>query len=149
MFAAFRTRLALAAGISVLILAPACGSSSPATPSAPAAPAVNVPFSQTDLVVGTGAEATAASTITVKYTGWVYDLSKTENKGVQFDTNTAGVTFALPGLIQGWIEGVPGMKVGGRRRLVIPPSLGYGNRQVESIPPNSTLVFDIELVAVQ
>lgn len=143
MFTTFRIRLALAAGISVLILAPACGSSSPTSPS------VNVPFSKLDLVLGTGAEATAASTVTVKYTGWVYDLSKTENKGAQFDTNTAGVTFALPGLIQGWIEGVPGMKVGGRRRLVIPPSLGYGNRQAGLIPPNSTLVFDIELVAVQ
>ncbi len=149
MLASVRTRLALAAGICVLLLAAGCGSSSPSAPSVPTTPSVNVPFSQTDLVVGTGAEATATSTITVRYTGWVYDSSKPENKGAQFDTNTAGVTFALPGLIQGWIRGVPGMRVGGRRRLVIPPSLGYGNQQVGSIPPNSTLVFDIELVAVQ
>lgn len=143
MFTAFRTRLALAAGFSGLLLAPACGSPSPTSPS------VNVPFSKIDLVFGTGAEATAASTITVKYTGWVYDSSKTDSKGTQFEANTAGVTYALPGLIQGWIQGVPGMKVGGSRRLVIPPSLAYGNRQNGSIPPNSTLVFDIELVAVQ
>ena len=146
MFTPFRSRLALAAGLSVLVLAAACGDSSP---SAPSAPPVNVAFSQTDLVVGTGAQATAASTITVKYTGWVYDSSRTDNKGTQFDTNTTGATFALSGLIQGWIQGVPGMRVGGVRRLVIPPSLGYGAQQNGPIPANSTLVFDIELVAVQ
>lgn len=145
MFTAFRTRLALAAGLSVLLLAPACGSPSPTSPSA------NVSFSKTDLVDGTGAEAALGNLITVKYTGWLYDSARPESKGTQFDTNTAGTTFTLASgsLIQGWVQGVPGMKVGGRRRLVIPPSLGYGNRQVESIPPNSTLVFDIELVAVQ
>jgi len=147
MFTTLRTRLALAAGISVLILAPACGSSSPAAPS------VSVPFSQNDLVFGTGAEAAVGRTISVHYTLWLYDLARAENKGTQVDTSVGGAPFtrtlASGQLIQGWVQGVPGMKVGGRRRLVIPPALGYGAVQSGPIPPNSTLVFDIELVAVQ
>jgi len=136
--------------LGVIAMAPACGSSSPASPSVPT---VNVPFSQTDLVVGTGAEATLGRSITVHYTLWLYDSARAENKGTQVETTVgrtpATLTLASGSLIQGWVQGVPGMKVGGRRRLVVPPALGYGAVQNQSIPPNSTLVFDIELVAVQ
>lgn len=102
----------------------------------------------TDQVVGTGATAQVGSTITVKYTGTLSDgtvFDSTEKQGGQ----PATFTLAKGQLIDGWVDGIPGMKVGGTRKLVIPPSLGYGAQSVGSIPPNSTLTFVIELVAVQ
>lgn len=119
---------------------------------APVSPTVSVPFSQTDVRVGTGTEAATGGLMTVNYTGWVYDASKTENKGLVFDTSLgkAAFTFTLGAgqVIKGWDQGVVGMKVGGLRRLVIPPSLAYGDQRSGPIPPNSTLVFDIELVSI-
>jgi FKBP-type peptidyl-prolyl cis-trans isomerase len=102
----------------------------------------------TDSVVGTGAEAKEGSNITVKYTGALTDgtvFDSTEKPGGQ------PVTFQLAkgSLIAGWVQGIPGMKVGGKRKLVIPPSLGYGSQPNGTIPANSTLVFDIELVDVK
>jgi FKBP-type peptidyl-prolyl cis-trans isomerase FkpA len=120
--------------------------------SAPTTPTVNVPFSQTDLRLGTGADAVTGSVLTVNYTGWVYDASKPDFKGVPFDTSIGKTpfSFTLGGgqVIAGWDQGVPGMKVGGARRLIIPPSLGYGDVRSGPIPPHSTLVFDIELVSI-
>jgi FKBP-type peptidyl-prolyl cis-trans isomerase len=92
--------------------------------------------------------------ITVNYTGWLYDPTRPEQKGSQFDTSAgrAPFTFTLGvgQVIQGWDQGVSGMKVGGLRRLVIPPERGYGaNGSPPVIPPNATLVFDIELLDVQ
>ena len=113
----------------------------------------NVPYSQTDLVVGTGDEAVSGKLITVNYSGWLYDASKPDNKGAEFDTTTGGTpfTFTLGGgqVIEGWEQGVPGMLVGGIRRLVIPPSLAYGPTRNGPIPPNATLIFEIELTSVQ
>lgn len=118
---------------------------------APVSPTVSVPFSQTDVRVGTGTEAVTGGLLTVNYTGWVYDASKAENKGLVFDTSLGktAFTFTLGAgqVIKGWDQGVVGMKVGGVRRLVIPPSLAYGDQRSGPIPPNSTLVFDIELVS--
>ena len=128
----------------VALFAGACGSAS--SPSSATAPA----YSQTDLVVGTGATATSGRSVTVSYTGWLYDASKTDFKGNQFDSN-ASFTFVLGAgrVIAGWDQGVVGMRVGGQRRLIIPPSLAYGSQSPSSaIPPNSTLVFDITLLAV-
>ena len=128
-----------------LAAAAGCGSS-PTSPS-------TAPFSQTDVRVGTGADATSGSTITVNYTGWLYDASKTNGKGLQFDTSVGGTPFSfalgLGQVITGWDQGLPGMKVGGLRRLVIPPSLAYGAVRYGPIPPDATLVFEIELVDVQ
>jgi FKBP-type peptidyl-prolyl cis-trans isomerase FkpA len=117
----------------------ACGS--------PTAPSVNVPFSQTDTVVGTGATAASGHQVSVSYTGWLYDATKSDHKGAQFDSNGA-FTFTLGNgsVIAGWDQGVPGMKVGGTRVLVIPPSLGYGSKANGSIPANSTLIFEITLI---
>ena len=120
----------------------------------PAAPTpVDVPFSITELVAGTGTIAAKGQTVTVNYTGWLYDASKTDNKGTQFDTTTGRgpLSFVLGSgqVIGGWDLGIPGMKVGGTRRLVIPPSFGYGSFVHASIPASSTLVFDIELLTVQ
>jgi len=101
----------------------------------------------TDEVIGTGAEAKADSTVTAKYTGMLAD-------GTVFDASERhdpnGLEFSLSGgVIKGWQEGIPGMKVGGKRKLVIPPDLGYGAQAKEGIPPNSTLTFEVELVGVK
>jgi FKBP-type peptidyl-prolyl cis-trans isomerase len=113
----------------------------------------NIPANPTQLmmkdeVVGTGAEAKAGDTVTVNYVGML-------TNGTVFDASanhgTTGFTFHLGAgqVIKGWDEGVAGMKVGGKRELVIPASLGYGNQAVGSIPANSTLVFQIELLSIQ
>jgi FKBP-type peptidyl-prolyl cis-trans isomerase FkpA len=100
-----------------------------------------------DLVVGKGAEVRAGQEATVHYTGWLPD-------GTKFDSSkdrNEPFSFRVGGrmVIAGWDEGVAGMKVGGIRKLVIPPSLGYGSRGVDVIPPNSVLVFDVELLGVR
>lgn len=96
-----------------------------------------------------GREATAGKTATVNYTGWLYSATATENKGTRFDGGT--FTFVVGGgsVISGFNAGVTGMKVGGLRRVVIPPSPGYGSTGSVAIPPNATLVFDLELLSVQ
>ena len=102
----------------------------------------------TDDQVGTGAEAQAGKTAVVHYTGWLMD-------GTKFDSSRdRNQPFSFPlgrgAVIKGWDEGVAGMKVGGKRTLIIPPALGYGARGAGGvIPPNATLMFDVELLAVK
>ena len=134
--------------VCVLTLA-ACGSDGPSEPTT----LPSAPYSQTDLRVGTGAEATAGRAVTVHYTGWLFDPGRPEQKGTQFDSSISRgqpfvFTLGTGGVIRGWDQGVPGMRVGGQRRLIIPPSLGYGASGNGPIPPNATLVFDIELLGV-
>lgn len=129
----------------LLLPATGCGSSSTTSPTSSA------PYSQTDLVIGAGTQASVGSRATVSYTGWLYDTSRTDHKGTQFDSSPS-YTFVVGAgqVIKGWDQGVPGMRVGGQRRLVLPPDLAYGsNGAGASIPPNATLVFDIGLVSVQ
>lgn len=118
----------------------------------PVSPTNSPGFITTDLRVGTGAEAVDGSVVTVEYSGWFYDASQPEQKGVQFDTSVgrAPLTFTLGAgqVIAGWDQGVVGMRVGGMRRLIVPPSLAYGERRIGLIPPNATLLFDVELIAV-
>jgi peptidylprolyl isomerase len=100
-----------------------------------------------DLIKGTGAAATASSTVNVQYVGVLY------KGGKQFDASWndgSGQPVSLPltGVIKGWQQGIPGMKIGGRRELIIPPSLGYGATAQSKIPGNSTLVFIIDLHAI-
>ncbi len=101
-----------------------------------------------DLIIGSGKEAKPDSEIKVDYTGWLED-------GTEFDSSLKegrtplSITLGIGQVIQGWDQGVPGMKVGGKRRLTIPPHLGYGNRSVGSIPPNSTLIFEVNLLEVK
>ena len=114
----------------------------------PTAPSANVPFSTVDVRVGTGAEANTGRVVTVNYSGYLYSSTAAENKGTRFDAGTFTFTVGA-GVIQGFSQGVIGMRVGGLRRVIIPPSLGYGAQANGAIPANSTLVFDIELLAVQ
>ena len=108
-----------------------------------------------DTNVGSGAEATAGKRVTVHYTGWLFDTAQPENKGRKFDSSrdrNDPFTFRLGGgeVIDGWDRGVAGMKVGGRRILTIPPGMGYGSRGAGGvIPPNATLLFDVELLDVK
>jgi FKBP-type peptidyl-prolyl cis-trans isomerase len=100
-----------------------------------------------DLQVGDGAEAVSGSRVAVLYTGWLTD-------GTRFDGNqpagpTLPFTIGAQEVIPGWDEGVAGMRVGGRRQLIIPPELGYGPYGSGPIPPNATLVFEVELVGIQ
>jgi FKBP-type peptidyl-prolyl cis-trans isomerase len=101
-----------------------------------------------DLVVGTGQEAKSGDSVTVNYTGWLDDGTKFDSS---IDRNQP-FTFTLGtgGVIQGWDEGVVGMKVGGKRRLVIPPDLAYGSQGASGvIPPNATLTFEVDLLSIK
>ena len=108
-----------------------------------------------DEQVGSGNEAVAGRQVTVHYTGWLYEESRPDKKGDKFDSSrdrNEPFSFRLGGgqVIRGWDEGVAGMKVGGRRTLTIPPGMGYGARGAGGvIPPNATLVFDVELLDVR
>ena len=110
---------------------------------------------KTDVVVGEGEEATAGKTVSVHYTGWLYDEAAPDHKGKKFDSSRdRGEAFDFPlgagHVIKGWDQGVVGMKVGGQRTLVIPPDLAYGSRGAgRVIPANATLVFDVELLGVR
>jgi FKBP-type peptidyl-prolyl cis-trans isomerase len=109
----------------------------------------------TDLKPGAGAAIASGQTAVVQYTGWLYASGAAENKGRKFDSSRdhgEAFSFRVGGgeVIPGWDQGVAGMKVGGERRLVIPPELGYGSQGAGGvIPPGATLVFDVELVAIQ
>ena len=136
-------QLLIAPVLFICVAVAACGDS-PTTP----APA----FTQTDLRVGTGTAAAAGNTLTVQYTGWLYDGSKTDQKGLQFDSNVGGTPFQFTlgagDVIVGWDQGLVGIQPGGIRRLVIPPELAYGTARHGPIPPHSTLVFEVEVTAV-
>jgi FKBP-type peptidyl-prolyl cis-trans isomerase FkpA len=110
-----------------------------------------MPLKIDDLTVGTGDTAAAGQEVTVHYTGW---LDKGGARGTKFDSSKdRGEPFAFPlgrgHVIKGWDEGVAGMKVGGRRQITIPPEMGYGSRGAGGvIPPNATLIFEVELLKV-
>jgi FKBP-type peptidyl-prolyl cis-trans isomerase len=110
-------------------------------------------FAQTDLRLGSGDEAASGDTLTVHYTGWLYDGTKPDQKGLQFETNVGGTPFVfvlgVGQVIAGWEQGLPGIQAGGIRRLVIPPALAYGTIRRGTIPPNSTLIFEIEVTAIE
>jgi len=107
-----------------------------------------------DIVLGEGAEAAAGASVTVHYTGWLYAPANPDNRGTKFDSSIdRGQPFEFPigagRVIRGWDEGVDGMRVGGKRVLIIPAEWGYGTRGAgDVIPPNATLVFEVELLEV-
>jgi FKBP-type peptidyl-prolyl cis-trans isomerase FkpA len=125
------------------------GAEAPVTSPPPSA------FSFTDLVEGTGVTARRGARLTVHYSGWLYDSSRPENKGKMFDSSVGlePFTFRLGAgeVIKGWDQGFDGMRVRGKRRLIIPPDLGYGSMGTPdgTIPGNAGLVFDMELLDVR
>ena len=108
-----------------------------------------------DTRAGSGAEAVAGRTVSVHYTGWLYDPAQADKKGTKFDSSRdrdEPFSFGLGSgqVVRGWDEGVAGMKVGGQRMLIIPPDMAYGARGAGGvIPPNATLLFDVELLDVK
>ncbi len=103
-----------------------------------------------DLITGTGATATKGSTVVVNYVGALYSGKVFQATWTSGQTFTGALTTGPSGVIPGWVQGIPGMKVGGRRQLIIPPSLAYGKTgQPPQIPPNATLIFDVDLLAVK
>ena len=111
-------------------------------------------FSQTDVRAGSGVPAGSGNKVSVYYTGWLYDANRADGKGLQFETNVGAAnpltfTLGIGQVIAGWDSGILNMRVGGLRRLVIPPSLAYGGVRSGPIPPNATLVFEVELVSAE
>jgi FKBP-type peptidyl-prolyl cis-trans isomerase len=156
--------IVLLLGIGLVVPLAACGGgeeeASP-TPTAPATQGAGGPPAVTgeptvtadglqiiDIVVGTGASAEPGQTVEVNYTGWLADGTKFDSS---LDRNqTFSFVLGAGRVIQGWDEGVAGMKVGGERRLIIPPELGYGaNGYPPVIPANAQLTFDVQLISVQ
>jgi FKBP-type peptidyl-prolyl cis-trans isomerase FkpA len=132
----------------LLLASAACDFGKVSSPTAP--DQSNVAYAQTDLTVGTGTEATAGTTATVQYGAWLYSDTATDHKGTQIDQNQFSFLLGANAVIKGFDQGVTGMKVGGTRRVIVPPSLAYGAQGSSNgaIPPNAALVFDIALTNV-
>lgn len=139
--------------------APATPEAPEAAPEAPASPAVlSTTTTESGLMIdllaeGEGDAIASGQQAAVHYTGWLFDESAPQNRGEKFDSSydrDEPIEFAVGTgrVIAGWDEGIVGMKVGEHRILTIPPDLGYGNRPVGPIPPNSTLIFDVKLVGI-
>lgn len=149
----FRLWLVSLAGISMLA---ACKPHPPAvSQGAQSEETMITELVKTDVAVGTGEAIQQGQVAVVHYTGWLYDPSAPDHKGTKFDSSRdRGQPFRFPlggrRVIQGWDEGVAGMQVGGRRTLIVPASKGYGDRGAGGvIPPNATLLFDVELLAIE
>jgi FKBP-type peptidyl-prolyl cis-trans isomerase FkpA len=141
----------------LLILVTVCATACEDSNANPADPSqVNIEFTTTDITVGTGNQAANGNTVTVHYTGWLYNSSGTESKGAQFDTSLDGdppyeVTIGQRRVIPGFEQALIGMRVGGKRRAYIPSGLAYGSSGTSdgTIPPNAALVFEMELMTVR
>lgn len=125
----------------------ACGGGDDDTPSAVVANPTAL--TKTDVTVGTGAEATSGKTASVTYTGWLYSATTTDHKGTQFDAGSLSYVVGSTQLIAGFDQGVQGIKVGGKRTVLVPSNLAYGSAGSGKIPPNAGLVFEITLTAIK
>ena len=154
-----RSAIVVAAATGAVLAAFPVGAQTPATPTAPQGEsklnAMPKTLQKIDVKQGTGAEAVSGRPIIVHYTGWLYDDSKPDKKGAKFDSSRDrnvpfGFFLGAGKVIKGWDEGVVGMKEGGQRTLIIPPDMAYGERGAGGvIPPNATLIFDVELIQVK
>jgi FKBP-type peptidyl-prolyl cis-trans isomerase FkpA len=139
------------------LLVAGCSKKEESPKAAPAAAAVAAPteLQKTDVVKGTGEGISLGQVAVVHYTGWLFDPAAPEQKGTKFDSSRdrgEPFKFAIGAgqVIRGWDEGVQGMQPGGQRRLMVPPDFGYGDRGAGGvIPPGATLVFDVELLAIE
>ena len=147
-----------AVAVAMLLTVTACKrAEAPATPAAETSGATTgapaVASQQIDTVVGTGKEATSGATAVVNYTGWLYDPAAPQQRGKEFDSSVGREPFSFQvgagQVIKGWDVGVQGMKVGGKRTLIVPADRGYGAGGAGPIPPNATLVFEVELLDVR
>jgi FKBP-type peptidyl-prolyl cis-trans isomerase FkpA len=129
------------------------GAASAATAVAPPKPKAAMGLQKIDTVVGKGKVAEAGKVVSVHYTGWLYTPAAPKQRGMQFDSSVGRGPFSFPlgggQVIAGWDQGVAGMKVGGKRTLIIPAELGYGTRGAGPIPANANLIFDVELLDVK
>lgn len=150
-------KLLLVLSLAAITATVACGGndSSPSSSSGETGVSSFTSLQVTNVKAGDGAEAVNGRTVSVHYTGWLYSQTAAGNRGSKFDSSrdrNQPFEFILGAgqVIAGWDQGVAGMKVGGQRTLIIPPSLGYGSRgSAPVIPPNATLVFDVELLGVR
>lgn len=142
----------LLAVLPLLVLFTACGGGGDSNP-APTPVIPPQPFTITDLRVGTGDEAVNGKSLTVHYALWFFSLTGVDNKGTLVQTSVGGSPFPFTlgagSVIRGWDQGLVGMKAGGVRRLIVPPELAYGTTGNGPIPPNTNLVFEVELLSVQ
>jgi FKBP-type peptidyl-prolyl cis-trans isomerase FkpA len=134
--------------VALLLASAACDFGKVSSPTAP--DQSGIPYAQTDLTIGTGTEATVGSTATVQYGAWLYSDTTPDHKGTQIDQNQFSFVVGANPLqvIKGFDQAVTGMKVGGTRRVIVPPALAYGSTGNGTIPPNAALVFDLALTAV-
>jgi len=158
---AFLSRsLALASAVAAVFIVPSGVSLALAADTAPTVPQSKLDATLStlqiiDASVGSGAEAVSGKTVVVHYTGWLYDPAAPDKKGTKFDSSVdRGQPFTFPlgagKVIRGWDQGVAGMRVGGKRTLIIPPDKAYGSRGAGGvIPPDATLLFDVELLGVR
>jgi FKBP-type peptidyl-prolyl cis-trans isomerase FkpA len=155
MSAALTRRLSLSLALAVGLAACGGGGSDSGTPANVDPQGWNAvtTLKTTDTAVGTGASADVGKTATVTYAGYLYDVRVADTRGTRFDAGSFQFTLGTVGTggaIKGFDQGVTGMKVGGKRTITIPASLGYGATGAgASIPPNAALVFDVELTAVR
>jgi FKBP-type peptidyl-prolyl cis-trans isomerase FkpA len=141
--------LLVAAFVALTSLA-ACGGSDSSAPPVVLTYAGNpTTLTKTDTTAGTGAEAVSGKWVKVKYTGWLYNAPATDKKGTQFDSGSFPFKLGAGSVIPGFDQGVTGMKVGGKRTVEVPASLGYGERGSNDIPGNTGLVFEITLTKVE
>lgn len=152
----FRSRSLSAFTAFALLASVACGGGSEeGQQPAPMPDSGITTLQKNDVTPGTGVEAARDKVVRVHYTGWLYDASASDHRGAKFDSSKdrdEPFEFRLGAgeVIEGWDQGVEGMKVGGTRVLTIPPAQGYGSRGAGGvIPPNATLVFEVELLDVR
>lgn len=137
----------IAAFVAMLSLT-ACGGSSDDGGSKPVVSSPSA-LTKTDVTVGTGAEAVSGKKATVTYTLWLYSSTASDSKGKQLESNQFVFTLGTKAVIEGFEQGVTGMKVGGKRVILVPSNLGYGSTGNASVPPNSGLVFEISLSKIE
>lgn len=147
-------KIAAAAAVAIAALTATACAQTGGGPAASAAPAVVTELITKDTKVGEGRVAANFNAVLVQYTGWLYDPKAPDMKGAKFDSSEGratpfGFIIGRGRVIKGWDQGVPGMKEGGKRTLIIPPALGYGEKgSGDKIPPNATLLFEVELIRI-
>ncbi len=138
----------IAAFVAVLSLT-ACGGGGDDSPGGNTSVSSPATLTKTDNTVGTGAEATSGKTVNVTYTLWLYSAAAADHKGTRLESGPYTFKIGAGGTIAGFEQGVTGMKVGGKRTVEVPSSLGYGAAGSQGVPPNSGLVFEVVLNSVQ